>query len=57
MAKANAISHAQLEHSSIVKFIEWNWTTQTGQLSGRDAVVGNLGTLLDPAATGTTVPE
>lgn len=57
MAKANAISHAQLEHSSIVKFIEWNWTGQTGQLSGRDAVVGNLGSLLDPAATGTTVPE
>jgi len=57
MAKANAISHAQLEHSSIVKFIEWNWTGQTGQLAGRDAVVGNLGSLLDPAATGTTVPE
>jgi phospholipase C len=57
IAKANAISHAQLEHSSIVKFIEWNWTGQTGQLAGRDAVVGNLGTMLDPAATGTTVPE
>jgi phospholipase C len=57
IAKANAISHAVLEHSSIVKFIEWNWTRQTGQLAGRDAVVGNLGSLLDPAATGTTVPE
>jgi phospholipase C len=57
IAKANAISHAQLEHSSIVKFIEWNWTGQTGQLAGRDVAVGNLGTLLDPAATGTQVPE
>ena len=57
MAKANAISHAQLEHSSVVKFIEWNWTGQTGQLAGRDTSVGNLGTLLDPAATGVTVPE
>jgi phospholipase C len=57
MAKANAISHAQLEHSSVVKFIEWNWTGQTGQLAGRDTTVGNLGTLLDPAATGVTVPE
>lgn len=57
MAKANAISHAQLEHSSIVKFIEWNWTGQTGQLAGRDVAVGNLGTLLDPAETGTQVPE
>jgi phospholipase C len=57
VAKANAISHAQLEHSSIVKFIEWNWTGQTGQLAGRDVAVGNLGSLLDPAATGVTVPE
>ncbi|HSN29661.1 MAG TPA: alkaline phosphatase family protein [Kofleriaceae bacterium] len=57
LAKANAISHVQMEHSSIVKFIEWNWTSQTGQLAGRDATVANLGSLLDPAATGTQVPE
>jgi len=57
VAKANSISHAQLEHSSIVKFIEWNWTGSTGQLAGRDVAVGNLGTLLDPAQTGTQVPE
>jgi len=57
VAKANGISHVQMEHSSIVKFIEWNWTGQTGQLAGRDASVNNLGSLLDPAATGTQVPE
>jgi phospholipase C len=56
--RANGISHAQLEHSSIVKLIEWNWLGgQTGQLAGRDATVANLGSLLDPATTGVAVPE
>jgi phospholipase C len=56
-ARAGAISHAQLEHSSIVAFIEWNWLgQQVGQLAGRDANVTNLGSMLDPATTGVTVP-
>src|SRR5262249_777053 len=38
-AKANSVSHAVMEHSSIVKFIEWNWLSTTGQLAGRDANV------------------
>jgi hypothetical protein len=54
---AGTISHVVMEHSSIVAFVEWNWLGQrTGQLAGRDAHVANLGSLLDPAATGTTVP-
>jgi len=58
MARAGAISHVQLEHSSIVKFVEWNWLGQTtGQLAGRDVDVANLGSLLDPVATGVAVPE
>jgi phospholipase C len=57
-ARAGSISHVMMEHSSIVKFIEWNWLAmQTGQLAGRDANVANLGSLLDPATTGTAVPE
>jgi phospholipase C len=57
-ARVNWISHVTMEHSSIVKFIEWNWLGgQTGQLGGRDAVVANIGSLLDPAKTGTAVPE
>jgi phospholipase C len=57
-AKVNHISHVQMEHSSIVKFIEWNWLGQmTGQLAQRDAVVNNIGDLLDPTMTGTTVPS
>ena len=54
-ARAGEISHVQLEHSSVVKMIEWNWLgMQTGQLAGRDTNVANLGSVLDPA---TGVPE
>jgi phospholipase C len=56
-AKKGAVSHVVMEHSSIVKFIEWNWLGATGQLQGRDANVANLGSLLDPATTGVQVPE
>ncbi len=57
LARKNWVSHVPMEHSSIVRFIEWNWLGATGLLQGRDAVVANLGSLLDPAATGTAVPE
>ncbi len=57
-ARSNFISHVTMEHSSIVKFIEWNFLGgKTGQLGTRDAVVNNIGSVLDPAKTGTTVPE
>jgi phospholipase C len=57
-ARPGFVSHVVTEHSSIVKLIEWNFLGgQTGQLGGRDAVVSNLGSLLDPAATGVAVPE
>ena len=56
--KKNHVSHVTMEHSSIVKFIEWNWLGQTtGQLGTRDTVVNNIGSLLDPERTGITVPE
>ena len=56
-ARTNAISHTQLEHSSIVRFIEWNWLGAEGQLGQRDRVVANLGSLLDATRTGIAVPE
>ncbi len=57
-AKQNFVSHVTMEHSSVVKFIEWNFLgKQTGQLGTRDTTVNNLGSLLDPAQTGTAVPE
>lgn len=56
-ARVGAISHERMEHSSIVRFIEWNWLGQiTGQLHGRDAIVSGLGSLLDPAKTGKSIP-
>jgi len=56
-ARVGTVSHVTMEHSSIVKFVEWNWLgQQTGQLDGRDLDVANLGSLLDPAATGLAVP-
>jgi phospholipase C len=57
LAQSNFVSHVQMEHSSLLKFIEWNWLGQkTGQLGGRDAVVNNLGSLLAPSDAGATVP-
>jgi phospholipase C len=56
-ARKNFVSHVTMEHSSIVKFIEWNWLGKTGQLGTRDAAVNNLGSLLDPAKTSVAVPE
>jgi hypothetical protein len=57
-ARKGAVSHVVMEHSSLVKLIEWNWLGgATGQLKGRDAVVANVGSVLDPAATGAAVPE
>lgn len=56
-ARRNVVSHVPMEHSSIVRFLEWNFTGATGQLHARDAVVNNIGSLLDPATTGVAVPE
>ncbi len=56
-AKQGYVSHVTLEHSSIVKFLEWNFTGSTGQLGTRDAVVANIGSLLDPTTTKVPVPE
>jgi phospholipase C len=55
-AKKNYVSHVVMEHSSIVKFIEYNWLGATGQLGTRDTNVNDIGDLLDPTATGGTVP-
>ena len=56
-ARKNHICHVTMEHASIVKFIEWNFLGQTGQLATRDTNVANLGGLIDPVAAGAQVPE
>jgi phospholipase C len=56
--KQNYISHVQIEPSSIIKFIEWNWFNGSpGQLGARDATVNNLGDLFDSTRTGVTIPS
>ncbi len=56
-ALTGTVSHAQMEHSSLVKFLEWNFLNgATGQLGARDAVVNNIGSLLDPTKTAVPVP-
>lgn len=55
-AKAGEISHVTLEHSSVVRFLEWNFLTSVGQLGGRDTVVNNIGSVLDGTKTGLPVP-
>lgn len=58
-ARAGTVSHVQMEHSSIVRFLEYNFLGpgSAGALGNRDAVVNNIGSLLDPAATGLQIPE
>jgi phospholipase C len=49
-ARTGEISHVTMEHSSIVKFLEWNFLDgESGQLAARDADVAKLGSLIDPA--------
>ena len=56
-ARKGAISHVVMEHSSIVRFLEYNFAGPTGQLKANDAKVNNLGSLLDPTTTGIRIPE
>jgi hypothetical protein len=47
-ARSYEVSHVPMEHSSIVKFLEWNFLGgKTGQLEGRESQVNNIGSLLD----------
>jgi hypothetical protein len=39
------------------ELIEHNWLGGTGLLHTRDAVVNNIGSVLDPARTGGVVPD
>jgi phospholipase C len=56
-AKSHYVSHVTMEHSSVVRFLEWNFLEgATGQLHARDAVVNGIGDLLDPAQVGGVVP-
>jgi phospholipase C len=55
-ARKNHVSHVPMEHSSIVRFVERAFLGATGQLGARDAVVEDIGSLLDPAKTSLATP-
>jgi phospholipase C len=55
--RKGSVSHVQMEHSSIVRFLEYNFVGPVGQLGHNDAKVNNIGSLLDPSSTGVHVPE
>jgi len=56
-AKKGTVSHVAMEHSSIVRFLEYNFLGPVGQLGYNDAKVHNIGSLLDPTVTVVHVPE
>lgn len=56
-ANKGVVSHVTMEHSSIVRFLEYNFIGPVGQLGYNDAKVHNIGSLLDPNATTVHVPE
>jgi phospholipase C len=58
-AARGVVSHVQMEHSSIVKFLEYTFlgNARIGALGARDDAVNNIGSLLDRATTVIQVPE
>ena len=56
-ARKGAVSHVTMEHSSVLRFLEYNFLGPVGQLGFNDAKVANIGSLLDPAQTGIPIPE
>lgn len=56
-ARKGTVSHVVMEHSSIVKFLEYNFVGSVGQLGARDGRVNNIGSLLDAQRTGIAIPE
>jgi phospholipase C len=56
-ARKGTISHVQMEHSSIVRFLEYNFLGPVGQLGFNDSKVHNIGSMLDANLTGIRVPE
>ena len=55
--RANTVSHVVMDHASLVKFLEYNFLGESGQLGTRDVTANNIGSLLDPATTGRTIPD
>ena len=55
-ARTGVVSHVVLGHASVVRFLEYNFLGQVGQLGYADTKVNNLGSLLDQTAAGIAIP-
>jgi phospholipase C len=55
-AAAGTVSHVVMDHSSIVKFLEYNFLPPSLWVNQADARVNNIGSLLDPTKTGIPIP-
>lgn len=51
------VSHVTMDHSSIVKFLEYNFLPPDLWLGQVDGLVPNIGSLLDATKTGIRIPE
>jgi phospholipase C len=56
-ARKGSVSHVLMEHSSVVRFLEYNFVGPVGQLGYNDAKVHNIGSLLNQDAVGIRIPE
>jgi len=52
MVKKNYISHVDMEVSSLIRFIEWNFIGKEGLLETRDKTANNIGDLIDEEIAG-----
>jgi phospholipase C len=57
IAKKNYVSHVTIEPASIIRFLQWNWIGEEGQLYTRDRIVNNIGDMLDERKAGVKVPS
>jgi phospholipase C len=55
-AAKGKVSHVVMDHSSIVKFLEYNFLPPDLWVGQADARVNNIGSLLDPTTTGIPIP-
>ena len=55
-AATGTVSHVVMDHSSIVKFLEYNFLPPALWVGEADARVNNIGSLLDPTKTGIVIP-
>lgn len=57
LVKKNYVTHVQMESSSLIRFIEWNWIGKEGLLWSRDMLTNNIGDMIDKDKAGIQIPS